>query len=882
MIESLTSERDVEVKVVTPLFREVLGYAEKEMEWAVPVRMNLGREVRTKEADLVIRRNGETLIVVEAKKPTEAIAGATGQTDSYAFALQSPFSFITNGREYRLRAYYHGNRRVDLLSGAIESLSKKGFSKLIKLIGSKEISGTTSDSALLVEEPDAEKIRDYRRFFKGLHNAIRDGDKLDPAAAFDELSKLLLMSAADEALISRNSKHKKLTAEDVTSWLETSHKKAIESVNIHFKEVVQIAFPLLSDETSEINLSPETTVALLKKLQPFSVKSEDVDVKGRAFEEFLPSQLRGKGLGQYFTPRAVVNFMCDLAEISLNDIVLDFACGSGGFLIKAYEKMKGEVEVLPAGTIKRLGTTRQQMIEDIKGSQIFGIDAEPRAARTARMNMLLWGDGKCVVRGNALASTDFSGHEYAIREYSPTDDGSGCTLILANPPFGAREKEAKILSEYDFGSKKKKRASQKTEVLFVEKALKLLRPEGRLLIVLPTGLLSADSYEDLRMYVLKNAWVRGIFNLPTHTFVQSGIPTVNTVVLYLQKYTIDVQEFWDQQELDGTFADFKRILSKNPQYDYQILMAGAENVGADLGTGSSPNDDPYNDLDLILKDIADNSDGDLNKLDIFDYAERLYGIKSFRRRDQTQRGMRTGSKFFFKIRASELVNRMDPSYYVFQEKIKTFLDEMEPIGQRIKPISNRFRPKTAEELDAEYSMLSISSDGKVTIREKIHGEDILTPQKRVKAGDIIYNPMRANIGSLGIVDDEQTGALVSPDYHVLRPDGIDAEYLIGLLRTPFYKFYIDIVTTGSIRDRLYPQDLQQILVPRVDASKRKQIKDLQNAIADEIDSSQKKVSELSVDLNETVRKMLRKSPENAQEISDTMPREVEQAKRRRA
>ncbi|WP_175673173.1 N-6 DNA methylase [Burkholderia ambifaria] len=730
MIDLLASERDVEVKVITPLFTNILGYSEEEMRWAVPVKMNFGREVKTKEADLIIQRRGETLVVIEAKKPTEAISGATGQTDSYAFALQSPFSLITNGREYRLRAYYHGNKRVDLIGDAIENLNKKSFSKLIKLIGSKEISGTTSESATTIQEPDAEKIRDYRRFFKGLHNAIRDGDKLDPAAAFDELSKLLLMSAADEALNSQNPKHKRLTADDVENWLETSHKKAINSVNIHFKEVVHSAFPLLSDETSEINLSPETIAALLKTLQPFSVKSDDVDVKGRAFEEFLPSQLRGKGLGQYFTPRPVVNFMCSLAEISLNDVVLDFACGSGGFLIKAYEKMKGEVEVLPAGTIKRLGTTRHALLEDIKSSQIFGIDAEPRAARTARMNMLLWGDGKCVVRGNALAFEDFSGHPYPVREYDENDEGSGCTLILANPPFGAREKETKILSHYDFGSRKKTKASQKTEVLFVEKALRLLRPEGRLLIVLPTGLLSADSYADLRMHILQNAWVRGIINLPTHTFVQSGIPTVNTVVLYLQKYNKDVKDFFVGENMSDDFSDFKSLISKHPEYDYEIIMADSENVGGEFSGNRTKADCEPNDLDRILQDIIEDSDGDLEDLDIFDFAERLYGIKSFRRRDQSPRGTRGEGKVFFKMRASKLAGRMDPSYYVFQEKIKKFEDQMEPIGQRIKPVSERFRPKTAKELDKEYSFLSISSDGKVTVREIVRGEDILPPPEK--------------------------------------------------------------------------------------------------------------------------------------------------------
>lgn len=476
------------------------------------------------------------------------------------------------------------------------------------------------------------------------------------------------MSAADEALAAVNPKHKRLTASDVDAYAATSNKKAVQSVNLHFREVVHAAFPLLSDETSEINLSPETISEILKKLQPFSLKSEDIDVKGRAFEEFLPSQLRGKGLGQYFTPRPVVNFMCELADISLNDVVVDFACGSGGFLIKAYEKMRGEVEVLPAGTIKRLGTTREQLIEDIKSSQIFGIDAEPRAARTARMNMLLWGDGKCVVRGNALDTTDFAGNPYQIEEYNPENEDSGCSLILANPPFGAREKEKSILDRYDFGSRLKARKSQKTEVLFVEKALRLLKPEGRLLIVLPTGLLSADSYEDLRMHILKNAWVRGIVNLPTHTFVQSGVPTVNTVVLYLQKYTNDVKEFFDENLKGTDFLAYKSFVSENPQYDYDIFMADCEDVGFEPSGKPTKKDGEPSDLDLILEDFALQNEGDLENLDIFEFAERLYGTKSFRRRDQSIRGARKAGKVSFRIRASELQGRMDPSYYLFTEK----------------------------------------------------------------------------------------------------------------------------------------------------------------------------------------------------------------------
>lgn len=222
----LRSERDVETKIIAPLFRDVLGYDEANMHWCVPVDMQFGREVRTKEADLLIKHNGDNVVVVEAKKPTEPVLGATGQTDSYAFALQCPFSFITNGREYLLRGYYHANRRVDLLSGTIKRVTASEFDRLAQVISVAEVSASSAESPQAITSPDREKIKDYRRFFKGLHNAIRDGDKLDPTAAFDELGKMLLMSAADEALKATNPDHEPLSKANVVSAAKTSAKKA--------------------------------------------------------------------------------------------------------------------------------------------------------------------------------------------------------------------------------------------------------------------------------------------------------------------------------------------------------------------------------------------------------------------------------------------------------------------------------------------------------------------------------------------------------------------------------------------------------------------------------------------------------------------------------
>jgi type I restriction enzyme M protein len=496
-LTTFRNEKEVEMRLLHPLFRDILGYPENELHWGLPVPMQMGREKKTKEADLVANYHGKPVITVEAKSPTEPVQAHLGQVDSYAFHLKTPYSVITNGHQFLLRGYYSFNSRINVIDETVDHLTSDNWQKLQNLISFTNIQTTIREPENSLHAPDVEKIKDYRRFFRKIHSAIRDRDKLDPAAAFDELSKLLFLKAAEDEWRLKAKSKPVLTAEKILEWESLGKGRAKGIVNEWFQAATEELFPGVFDDHPQLNLSPGTLAAVLEMMRPFHVKNGDVDVKGRAFEEFLPSQLRGEGLGQFFTPRPIVNFMAALADISIHDVVVDFACGSGGFLIKAFEQMQRGVEQLPSGTLQRMGFSRADLLEDIKATQICGIDAEPRAARTAKMNMLMWGDGNRVARGNALDTKDIAGTAYAPREYDTKDQGSGCTLILANPPFGSKEKDPDILKLYALGSKFQAKASERTEVLFIEKGLNLLRPEGRMLIVLPQGCYSACKFDPL-------------------------------------------------------------------------------------------------------------------------------------------------------------------------------------------------------------------------------------------------------------------------------------------------------------------------------------------------------------------------------------------------
>ena len=310
------------------------------------------------------------------------------------------------------------------------------------------------------------KIVDYRRLFRQIHTKIRSIDKLDPSASFDEFSKILFVKIINDKI----PEEERLTPERIKVFGTT--KEQSNYIDTWFQKKVKEHYPGIFANNVKISASSNALIAILETLDgEFDLKDSLTDIKGRAFEEFLPSQLRGKGLGQFFTPRSVVEFMIELADISITDKVLDFASGSGGFLIKAFDRKRKLIEDTQQQYLDLIGKTRDQLLEETK-TQIFGIDAEPRAVRTAKMNMLLWGDGKQIQHGNGLDIKDYTGTPYFAKEFSESDPNSGVDIILANPPFGSTEEDQDILAKYTLSKKVKRKDDAGNEYIFNQKEIK--------------------------------------------------------------------------------------------------------------------------------------------------------------------------------------------------------------------------------------------------------------------------------------------------------------------------------------------------------------------------------------------------------------------------
>lgn len=249
------------------------------------------------------------------------------------------------------------------------------------------------------------------------------------------------------------------------------------------------------------------------------------DVLNEAFGHFVRDNFRGNiEDAQYMTPPEVVDFMADMAlfdihrELSADEAankhwtILDPTCGVGSFLAAIYNRARQSDWLSPS----RL--------------RIFGQDKVERMVRLATLNLELFAvEEHRISIGNSLAVG------------SPIDDLNGqVDLILTNPPFGARFAPEEAVFEFGgntpfFSRLRRQGSTLDSELLFVDRNLRLLKEGGRLLIVIPDGVISAKGLAAmLRQHLSSVATIRAIVELPPVTFAQAGTRT-KTAILYVRK-----------------------------------------------------------------------------------------------------------------------------------------------------------------------------------------------------------------------------------------------------------------------------------------------------------------------------------------------------------
>ena len=196
--------------------------------------------------------------------------------------------------------------------------------------------------------------------------------------------------------------------------------------------------------TEEITASNVQLAIVIAQLQQYSFMDSPHDVIGTAYEIYVASHLKGER-GQYFTNRLVVNMMVKMAAPTEKDIILDPACGSGGFILTAMNYIFDNIDN------STRSTNSKEVLKRNVVHQLFGIDISPKLVKIAKANMLLGKDGHGgIEHANSLDSA--SKLSARFNELCGIEKPN---IILTNPPFGSghdlRIKESNILSQYKNG-----------------------------------------------------------------------------------------------------------------------------------------------------------------------------------------------------------------------------------------------------------------------------------------------------------------------------------------------------------------------------------------------------------------------------------------------
>jgi type I restriction enzyme M protein len=280
---------------------------------------------------------------------------------------------------------------------------------------------------------------------------------------------------------------------------------------------VRLEFPDIYDKNTEILLDPNTLAYVIKSLD-FSIMDALSDPIGDAFEIFTGSESKGNS-GQFFTPRSVTSLLVAALDPKPGETILDPACGAGGFLtsVCAYY-IKNKISPLK--------------IKEESSQNFYGIDKDAYLAKLARVHIsLLTGGHPQVICGDSLAMTTGNG---GILKHLPS---GGVDIILTNPPFGAHivAANSEILQNFDLAKKwiKEKKSGRfmplcevqrnvPPQVLFVERCLSLLKPGGRLGMVVPESLLSNKSYRHVVDYLMTHTDIHAVLGMPEALFKTSG------------------------------------------------------------------------------------------------------------------------------------------------------------------------------------------------------------------------------------------------------------------------------------------------------------------------------------------------------------------------
>lgn len=680
----------------------------------------------------------------------------------------------------------------------------------------------------------------------GCHSILRDNEGLQPQEAVDAMVKFLFAKWYDEQAtidlakqtgesrayvfsVSPSTDPERLLVQ-VSETFEQAKKW--EQENLRKKYGDNVAVRMAFKDTDALMFKPHTTMEIVKRLQPYSLRRSSADIKGGVFEDFLGKTFRDD-LGQYFTPTPVINLIVGILQPTVNDFIGDPACGSARMLTHALDyvrKQEYHKAILANGNSPDGINPEEPTAEFVRfrDNQLFGAELAPNVMHIARVNTLMNGaqyaDLKVIDSLAPLAS--ITGNENHGLPENPGFYPGGLSLIITNPPFGAKVTDKRILD--DFASRNgisklngKVAKSLLQELAFINRCLEYLAPGGRLGIVLTDGALANDTSQIARNWILQQAKLLAVISLPQPTFAPYG-SGVKTSVMFLEKRIKPIQ-------FEKT-VDLQKELEKI-ENDQDVFMAKIENIGYDAAGRLSVFESQANEPPDVIEVITGFKDKNINRID----PEKLKSINSLEELEDIKH---------FWIKTHEVannrfdVNRYNRKYiWVVSKLNEKYGDNVVPLRSVTYPITSGSTPLGSAYIEDGVPFLRVQNilpDGSVDLSNCLFvSQEFAKKIQRsaIQTNDVLLVIVGATIGKCAIAKGIE--GLVVPNQAIARirlleDKGIKPDFLqaflaseagqiqINTLKRPVAQGNINLTETGQLLIPILPEEIQNNIIREIE------------------------------------------------------------------
>lgn len=501
---------------------------------------------------LVTLGKAKPVFVIEAKRITKKLSSLDReQAVGYGKSVGALFVVVTNG--IQIQCFNTENKKPICWNGKLsERIPSKA--QLPAVIRSLKADKNTTKVALENEaglpfRPGL-PLKQLNALFARCHNAIRKIEK-DEEHAFADFAKLLFLKLLEE-----KNDTSVFPLPYSYRFHELADKPHIEADQVQTAIVDMIerikkrtTYGDVLEEPLYLK-KPATFLYIVKELSGVSFYDSSLDSKGAAFEYYVRATLKGKKLGQYFTPRSLVELMgalvgrekiLDAVRSGTEIKVLDPACGTGGFLVFLMQQNLAKIgKLMKDGKITK--ATHDVLAERIRAKVFFGSDANSGVACAAKMNMIIAGDGHTNIRCEDSLSVNGN--------WNPQIPD--CDLILTNPPFGTSESESltsEQLADYPV-------RSLKGQHLFLQRMVLCSKSGGEICTVIDEGVLNTESAADLRRWLLQKCKIKAVVRLPEETFKPNKI-NVRSSLLLLERWHTDDDDLENDYKI--AFCDLQSL-----------------------------------------------------------------------------------------------------------------------------------------------------------------------------------------------------------------------------------------------------------------------------------------------------------------------------------